>query len=87
VLVHLPVDASRLTRSEIYFSILARKALAPCHFESLKHLADRVMDFRNHYQQTARPFGWTFTREKLNQFVAALQHDAPPRDSGLNDLA
>ena len=34
VLVHLPVHASWINQIEIYFSILARKALTPCHFHS-----------------------------------------------------
>lgn len=75
VLVHLPVHASWLNQIEIYFSILARKALTPCHFDSLDQLADRVTDFQKHYRQAARPFDWTFTRENLNQLIARLQHD------------
>ena len=48
VLVHLPVHASWLNQIEIYFSILARKALTPCHFASLAELADRVIGFQPH---------------------------------------
>jgi hypothetical protein len=32
MLVHLPTHASWLNQIEIYFSILARKALTPCGF-------------------------------------------------------
>jgi hypothetical protein len=74
-LVHLPVHASWLNQIEIYFSILARKALTPCHFDSLEQLADRVIDFQNHYQPTARPFDWTFTRTDLNNLLARLHND------------
>jgi len=74
-LVHLPVHASWLNQIEIYFSILARKALTPCHFASLDELADRVLAFQQHYQASARPFDWTFTREDLNALVARLHQD------------
>ena len=72
VLVHLPVHASWLNQIEIYFSILARKALTPCHFASLDELTERVTGFQEHYQQTAQPLDWTFTRDKLSQLIARL---------------
>lgn len=75
VLVHLPVHASWLNQIEIYFSILSRKALTPCHFGSLDELTDRILGFQRHYQQNARPFEWTFTREKLNQLITRLHED------------
>jgi DDE superfamily endonuclease len=75
VLVHLPVHASWLNQIEIYFSILARKALTPCHFDSLDQLADRVTGFQEHYQTTARPFDWTFTRQDLHALIARLDHN------------
>lgn len=75
VLVHLPVHASWLNQIEIYFSILARKALTPCHFASLDDLADRVIGFQQHYRENARPFDWTFTRQDLHRLTARLQRD------------
>lgn len=75
VLVHLPVHASWLNQIEIYFSILARKALTPCHFESLEQLAERVIGFQHHYQANATPFDWTFTRTDLNNLIARLKQD------------
>ena len=74
VLVHLPVHASWLNQIEIYFSILARKALTPCHFASLDELATRhrlpiaLPDYR-------APFDWTFTRDDLHTH-------RPPRSHG-----
>lgn len=75
VLVHLPVHASWLNQIEIYFSILARKALTPCHFACLDDLQARVLDFQRHYRQTAKPFDWTFTRADLHRLTARLDHD------------
>jgi hypothetical protein len=75
ILVHLPVHASWLNQIEIYFSILARKALTPCHFASLAALADRVIGFQQHYRRSAKPFDWTFTRNDLHDLIARLGHD------------
>jgi DDE superfamily endonuclease len=72
--IHLPVHASWLNQIEIYFSILARKALTPCHFATLDELADRVTGFQEHYRTTAQPFDWTFTREDLHNLIARLDH-------------
>src|SRR4051812_38669364 len=72
VLVHLPVHASWLNQIEIYFSILARKALTPSHFASLDELDDRVIGFQERYRVTARPFNWTFTRDDLRTLIARL---------------
>jgi hypothetical protein len=72
ILVHLPTHASWLNQIEIYFSILARKALTPCHFDSLNDLADRVLDFQAEYRKTATPFDWTVTRQDLHTLLDRL---------------
>jgi len=74
-LVHTPVHASWLNQIEIYFSILARKALTPCHFHSLDELKDRVLSFQEHYRAHAKPFAWTFTRDNLLDLTRRLQAD------------
>ncbi len=75
ILVHTPLHASWLNQIEIYFSILGRKALKPSHFRSLDELKDRVLNFQKHYQQSAKPFEWTFTRAKLLDLTRRLQAD------------
>jgi hypothetical protein len=70
VLVHLPVHASWLNQIEIYFSILQRKALAPADFRSLSAATDRILRFQVHFQATARPFQWRFTRRDLAHLMA-----------------
>ncbi len=72
-LIHTPVHASWLNQIEIYFSILARKALKPTHFHSLQELEDRVLGFQEHYRQDAQPFDWTFTRADLLDLTRRLQ--------------
>ena len=75
-LVHLPIHASWLNQVEIYFSVLQRKLLTPDDFEGLDELAAQILAFEKHYNATARPFGWKFTRADLNQLLARIrQHD------------
>ena len=71
-LVHLPIHASWLNQVEIYFSILQRKAISPNDFADLDHLAERIMSFQDHYNSTATPFDWTYTRADLNTFLRRL---------------
>ncbi len=72
VLVHLPTHASWLNQIEIYFSIVSRKALTPCHFASLTELTDRILGFQAEYAKTATAFDWTFTRQDLHALLDRL---------------
>ena len=72
MLVHLPKHASWLNQIEIYFSILARKALTPAHFNDTDELADRVLSFQAEFANTATPFDWTFTRSDLHALLDRL---------------
>ena len=79
-LIHLPVHASWLNQIELYFSIVQRKALTPNDLATLDALAERLLAFGEHYRQIARPFEWTFTREKLNELIARIeQHEPQPQ--------
>jgi len=74
-LVHLPTHASWLNQIEIYFSILKRKALTPCHFANPDELTQRILGFQAEYQKHARPIDWTFTRHDLDRLLDRLdQH-------------
>ncbi len=75
-MVHLPVHASWLNQVEVYFSVIQRKLLTPDDFEDLDDLADQILAFEQHYNATARPFDWKFTRTDLNQLLTRIrQHD------------
>ena len=65
-LVHTPIHASWLNQIEIYFSIVQRKVLTPNDFRSLTAVKERLLAFQAHYQDTATPFKWTFTRRDLH---------------------
>jgi len=71
--VHTPIHASWLNQVEIYFSIVQRKVLTPNDFSSLAQLEQRLLAFQKHYEQTAAPFQWTFTRNDLSVLLAKLQ--------------
>lgn len=72
ILVHTPVHASRLKQIGIYFSIVQRKVLTPNDFSSLAELEQRLMAFQLHYERTARPFKWTFTRNDLHALLGKI---------------
>lgn len=78
-LVHLPVHASWLNQIEIYFSVLARKALTPDHFASRAQLVDRILGFQAHYETIAKPFDWKFTRKDLHRILANLDYLQTPQ--------
>ena len=70
--------ASWLNQIEIYFSSVQRKVLTPNDFLSLAQLEQRLLDFQKHYQQTASPFQWTFTRKDLNTLLTKISTKAFP---------
>jgi hypothetical protein len=72
ILVHTPVHASWLNQIEIYFSIVQRKVLTPNDFCSLAELEERLLAFQDHYEQTASPFKWTFSRRDLHDLLARI---------------
>jgi hypothetical protein len=72
--VHTPIHASWLNQIEIYFSIVQRKVLTPNDFRSLTAVKDRLLHVQVHYEETASPFQWTFTRRDLPRLLAKLAH-------------
>ncbi len=79
ILIHTAIHASWLNQIEIYFSIVQRKVLTPNDFSSLAELEKRLLAFQTHYERTASPFRWTFTRRDLHTLLAkiATQRLAP----------
>jgi transposase len=72
VLVHTPIHASWLNKVEICLSIVKRKALTPRDFANLTAVAQRVFDFERHYEISAQPFEWRFTRDDLTALMRRL---------------
>jgi hypothetical protein len=76
VMVHTPRHASWLNQIEIYFPVVQRKAVAPNDFTHLDQLRQRLADFQQRYNATARPLGWKVTSADLDdllQFYAKKQ--------------
>jgi transposase len=66
--VHLhftPTHASWLNQVELFFSILERRLLRRGEFNSVEHLAQRVIAFIKDYNRRAAPFRWTYDGRPL----------------------
>jgi transposase len=66
--VHLhftPTHASWLNQVELFFSILERRLLRHGEFDSVDHLAERIIAFIKDYNRRARPFRWTYDGRPL----------------------
>ncbi|HEX3946912.1 MAG TPA: IS630 family transposase [Acidimicrobiales bacterium] len=79
-LVHLPIHASWLNQIEIVFSVIQRKVVKPADFADLAALADRLGRFEEHYNATARPFDWRFSRSDLVTMLERLDAHRPQTD-------
>jgi hypothetical protein len=73
VAVSLPTHSSWLNQIEILFSIVQRKVLTPMDVADEATLSKRILDFQDYYQETAKPFDWTFTAADLKERLDALK--------------
>jgi len=60
-----PTHASWLNQIEIFFSILYRRLLKHGSFTSEEDLAQQMLAYIETYNQTAKPFKWTYTGKVL----------------------
>ena len=63
--VYLPKHTSWLNQVEIWFSILVRRVLKRGSFRSVEDLRTRILAFIDYFNQTAKPFRWTYTGRPL----------------------
>lgn len=63
--VYVPKHTSWLNQIEIWFSILVRRVIKRGNFSSLDVLNTRIRDFIAYFNQTAKPFRWTYTGRPL----------------------
>jgi hypothetical protein len=73
----IKVDFHQGRLIEVYFSVIRRKLLTPDDFGDLDGLAEQILAFEQHYNATARPFSWKFTRTDLNQLLARISRHDP----------
>lgn len=62
---YTPTHASWLNQIEIWFGILSRRIIRRGVFRSTSELIDRIVNFIEHYNQTAGPFEWTYSGKPL----------------------
>ena len=65
VVHYTPPHASWVNQVELFFSILQRKVLRNGNFTSRDDLTDKLLAFIADYDQTARPFRWTYAADPL----------------------
>ena len=63
--VYVPKHTSWLNQVEMWFSILVRRVLKRGDFPSVEALRERILAFVTYFNQTARPFRWTYTGRPL----------------------
>jgi hypothetical protein len=63
--VYTPTHTSWLNQIELWLSILTRRALKRGSFASLEALHERILAFIAYYNQTAKPFKWTYQGRPL----------------------
>ena len=63
--IYTPTHTSWLNQVEIWFSILVRRVLKRGDFSSVEDLRCKVLAFIAYFNQTAKPFRWTFTGRPL----------------------
>lgn len=65
VVHHTPPHASWVNQVELFFSILQRKVIRNGSFVSRQDLLDKLLRFIADYDQTAKPFRWTYAADPL----------------------
>ena len=69
-----PTRASWLSQVEIWFSILAGKALEGASFDTLKQLEEHIDTFIERYNKSARPFIWTKSKVHQKRLKPCFAH-------------
>jgi len=63
--VYVPKHTSWLNQVEIWFSILVRRVIKRGNFTSIDDLREKILAFIEYFNQTAKPFRWTYTGRPL----------------------
>ncbi len=54
-----------MNQIELFFSILQRKVIRNGNFGSREDLISKMLGFISDYDQTAKPFAWTYSGDPL----------------------
>lgn len=63
--VYVPKHTSWLNQVEIWFSILVRRVIKRGNFTCVDDLGAKILAFIEYFNQTAKPFRWTYTGRPL----------------------
>jgi hypothetical protein len=63
--VYVPKHTSWLNQVEIWLGILVRRVIKRGNFTSLDDLRAKILDFIAYFNQTAKPFRWTYAGRPL----------------------
>jgi hypothetical protein len=63
--VYVPKHTSWLNQVELWFSILVRRVIKRGNFVSVEALRERILAFIAYFNQTAKPFKWSYTGRPL----------------------
>ena len=63
--VYVPKHTSWLNQVEIWFSILVRRVIKRGNFPSVDALRERILAFITYFNQSAKPFRWTYRGRPL----------------------
>ena len=67
IAVHLPKHASWINQVELFFSIVARKALPHLQCRKRSEMVDHLNRFIARHNESPRPFNWRFTKTDLEE--------------------
>jgi transposase len=62
---YTPVHASWVNQVELFFSIITRRVIKRGNFTSRENLVSKLMRFITSYNETAKPFAWTYSGQPL----------------------
>jgi len=63
--LYVPKHTSWLNQVELWFSILVRRVIRRGNFASTDALRERILQFIAYFNQTAKPFKWTYKGRPL----------------------
>jgi len=64
--VYVPKHTSWMNQVEIWFSVLSRRIIRRGSFRSTDDLRERILKFIDYYNDTAKPYKWTYAGRPLN---------------------
>lgn len=71
---YTPPHASWVNQIELFFSILQREVIRNGEFDSREDLIAKLLAFISDYDQTAKPFAWTYSGDSPQGGLMEADH-------------